>query len=302
MITRIAIDIGGTFTDVALLDSNGTVDTFKVSTSSGAPAEAVLEALSKAGATADLSEWTVMLHGTTIGTNALLEHKLPKVALVTTAGFRDVLRMRRIERNGVFDLNWDPPRPLVPRQHVFEIDERMASDGTVLRALDEVEIERVVKQIVDEGFTTVAICLLHSYVNPLHEQALARALRAVPNLYVTVSSDVSPEMGEYERTSTVVAHAALRPVLGQYVETLESNVARSKAGRRLFVMQSSGGLEHAAQIVAEPARAVESGPAAGALFAARLARMANLDEAIAFDMGGTTAQACLLEHRRPPGT
>jgi 5-oxoprolinase (ATP-hydrolysing) len=303
-VARLALDIGGTFTDIAIVDNDGRLATFKVPTDSGAPVDAVLTALDHIGKLHDLSSWSQLLHGTTIGTNSLLEGKAPTVGLITTKGFRDVLQLRRVKRENLFSIDWDPPSPLVPRQRIFELDERIDADGSLVQELTAQEIQRAVEWVSACECASVAICLLNSYIHPAHEQELGAAISAAfPTAHVTLSSQVSPEVGEFERTSTTVAHAVLKPVLSDYLECLVRECFRdSKADRGIFVMQSNGGLATARQIIDLPANAVESGPAAGALCAARIARDLNIQNAISMDVGGTTAKACLIEDGRPHET
>jgi 5-oxoprolinase (ATP-hydrolysing) len=291
----ISVDVGGTFTDVAVVWPDGVLETRKVSTDARAPEEAVALALEQLALTKS-GGWGRVLHGTTVATNALLERKLPRVGLLTTRGFADTLQIRRRKREKIYSLAWRPAPPLVPRELICEVEERVAADGMVVTALTDAELYRVAEWIDATGVETVAVAFLHSYVNSAHEFSVARHLADVaPLLPVTLSSDVDPEPGEYERSSTVVAHAALKPVLSRYVERLQEVVAAGESTAQLFVMQSSGGLATARQIIEQPARAVESGPAAGVLYAGSLAKTLGLLKAISFDMGGTTAKACLLE-------
>jgi N-methylhydantoinase A/oxoprolinase/acetone carboxylase beta subunit/N-methylhydantoinase B/oxoprolinase/acetone carboxylase alpha subunit len=298
----IAVDIGGTFTDVSLLRDDGTVEAFKVSSNPASPATAVHEALNRASTA--LAESSYVMHATTAGTNALLQRSTPPIVLVTTAGFRDVLQIRRTTWSSAtpYALDWSPTPPLVSRDRIFEIGERIGADGQIVRPLADSELDRLVAWISDLQPATIAVCLVNSYANPTHEEQIgARISQAFPEIFVTLSSDVLPERGEYERTSTTVIHAALKPVLSEYVGNLES-VLVSNRSARLLVMQSNGGLATSRQVINAPGNAVESGPAAGALFAATVARSVGLKRAIALDMGGTTAKACLLEEGRTAET
>ena len=299
---RIAVDIGGTFTDVVVLRADGQMDYTKVSSDPDAPARAVAAVLDQIREASPEATWDHVLHATTVGTNALLEGKTPDVVLVTTSGFRDVLQFRRLKRANLYSIDWDPPQPLVPRDQIFEVEERIDARGGVITSLDEIELARLTDFVRDTRATSVAVCLLHSYVNDLHERTIAEHLnRELPDRFVTTSSSVGPHMGEYERTSTTVVHAALKPVLSEYVGELEATV-RVSGSSKLFVMQSNGGLATSRQIIEQPGRAIESGPAAGAMFAAGLMREMEIPHAIAFDMGGTTAKACLLEDGMPSET
>lgn len=298
MIRRVAIDIGGTFTDVALLHDDRSVDVFKVPSNRFDPVEAVRGALGRVPGQ-QVGRWERVLHATTIGTNALLERKLPPIALLTTSGFRDVIQFRRLKRASRYSLRWTPPPPLVSRDLVLEVQERVAAGGTVVTALTEQEVDRVVEWVRRAGVPSVAICLLHSYANSSHEAMLAERLGSeLPGLHVTLSSSVSPEPGEYERTSTTVAHAVLRGVMSEYLGQLEAELAH-RTDSPLLMMQSSGGLTTARRIVEAPANAIESGPAAGALFASAVARELGIGMAVSLDIGGTTAKACLIEEGQP---
>jgi 5-oxoprolinase (ATP-hydrolysing) len=297
----VAVDVGGTFTDVAVVGPDGAFRTCKVLTNTQAPEAAVALALESL-IPGDVG-WSRVLHGTTVATNALLERKLPRVALLTTRGFRDTLHIRRRKREKMFALAWRPAPALVPRELICEVEERIAADGSVVTVLTEEELHRVGEWVKEQGIETVAVALLHAFSNASHERAIANHLAEIaPEVVVTLSSDVDPQPGEYERSSTAVVHAALKPVLSRYVERLEETLAQGGEFGGLFVMQSSGGLATARQIIEEPARAVESGPAAGALYAGIVATDLGLPKAISFDMGGTTAKACLLEGGVPSET
>jgi 5-oxoprolinase (ATP-hydrolysing) len=297
---RLAIDIGGTFTDVAIRAEDGTISTFKVSSDPAQPARAVGSALASVAAAGGDRRWEHVLHGTTVGTNALLQHLTPPAALITTAGFRDVLQIGRLKRPNLYSIGWSPLQPLIPRDRIFEISERRLADGSVRTPMRAENVKQVVESVRACGVQSVAICLLHSYRNDSHEQAIAAAIRgALPGVHVTVSAGVDGDISEFERMSTTVIHAVLKPVLSEYVRELEAIVRVDGGQPRMLVMQSNGGLASAEQIVERPALAVESGPAAGALLAGQVALAAGIDQAIAFDMGGTTAKACLLENGAP---
>ena len=296
---RLAIDVGGTFTDVALRFADGRVWRTKIPTQIGVPAEsirAVLDALPD-----DVPpQLRHVLLGSTLGTNALVEGKLPRVGLLTTSGFRDVLQFRRLRRTeSLYSLSWQPPQQIIPRDLILEVDERIGADGAVVTPLLEDELERILAWVADASLDSLAVCLINAPANPDHERLIDERLGRQLGVPITLSSDVDPTTGEYERTSTTVIHAALKPVLGGYLASVNDGLKEASSSSRLYVMQSSGGLAASDQIVAEPARAIESGPAAGALFAGAMAERAGLDRAVSFDMGGTTAKACLLEHGRP---
>lgn len=292
---QIAVDIGGTFTDVVIVHTDGKMEYTKVPSDPDAPARAVAAVLDRIRQSDPGATWEHVLHATTIGTNALLERKTPNVALVTTKGFRDVLQFRRLKRANLYSIDWDPSAPLVSRDRIFEIDERIGARGEVITPLSAAELDRLAEFVRGTDAPSIAVCLLHSYVNETHERTVAQYLAdEFPDRFVTTSAEVAPQIGEYERTSSTVVHAALKPVLSEYVGELEAAV-RVSGSSRLLVMQSNGGLATSRQIVEEPGRAIESGPAAGAMFAAGLMRQLEISHAIAFDMGGTTAKACLLE-------
>jgi 5-oxoprolinase (ATP-hydrolysing)/N-methylhydantoinase A len=221
------------------------------------------------------------------------------LAVVTTAGFRDVLQFRRGKRESPFALDWRPPAPLVPRDRIFEVDERISADGEILVPLDARDLEELGNELEAVDVAAVAVVLLHSYRNPAHEAAVGAYLQSrFPELAVILSSAVAPQIGEYERTSTTVVHAALSRIITDYVGEIERRTG-SDRDESLYIMQSNGGLAHAGHIARAPALAIESGPAAGAIHAGQLAHALGLKRAIAFDLGGTTAKACLLEDGQP---
>jgi N-methylhydantoinase A len=300
---RIGIDIGGTFTDVVLVDeAAGAVHVVKLLTDHENPARAVLDGydaiLREAGvAPADVAQ---VCHGTTLVTNAVLERRGARTALVTTRGFRDVLEIATEDRYDMYDLEMEKPTHVVARRDVLEVDERMAADGSVRRELDRDDLERVTELLRESGHEAVAISLLHSYANPGHEIAVHDHLAAgLPGVAVTRSSDVSPELREYHRTSTTVLNAYVMPTLRGYLQEVEDGLARSGVPHALSMMLSNGGLCGADVAMAYPVRLIESGPAAGALAAAEVAREARLDGVISFDIGGTTAKACLIVDGEP---
>jgi N-methylhydantoinase A len=240
------------------------------------------------------------VHGTTLATNALIERKGARTALLTTEGFRDALEIGREGRYDMYDLLIDPPAPLVPRHLRREVPERLLPDGAVLRPLDEEAARRVIGELVDAGVEALAICLLHAYLNPAHERRLAELVReAAPHLAVSCSSDVVPEIREYERTSTTTANVYVAPLMARYLEDLERRLAGLGVPGQLYVMQSSGGIALPPLARRLPIRLVESGPAAGALAAAQAARERGDVRLLSFDMGGTTAKACVIDGGAP---
>ena len=297
MAWRIGIDIGGTFTDVALIEeASGRIGVAKVPTTPGDLAQGVLAALEAAmrrhGVAA--AEVVLLSHATTVVTNAILEEKGARAALVTTRGFRDVLELRRSARADLYDLFQDAPATLIPRQRRFEITERVGADGSVVTPLGEGEIAPLVATLRDARAEAVAVSLLFSFLNPQHEARLGAALRAaLPGVPVYLSSEVLPEIKEFERTSTTAVCAYVGPILASYLKGLE-DAMQSMGLPRLYVMGSNGGVMEAGEAVSMPAAAVESGPAAGVVAAALVARQTGRGNLLSFDMGGTTAKASLI--------
>ena len=298
---RIGVDIGGTFTDVAL-EVGQRRFTAKILTTSRAPEEGVLEAMRSVIAEADIDpgDIGVVIHGTTLATNALIERKGAKTALLTTEGFRDVVEIRHENRFEQYDVNIDLPLPLVPRRRRLPIRERINAQGEVLQELDESSVGHAVETLAAEAVEAVAIGFLHSFTNPVHERRVGDAVaRALPNVRVTLSSDVSPEMREYERFSTACANAYLQPLIGRYLASLERELQRAGFRCPLLLMTSGGGITSVETAIRLPVRLVESGPAGGAIFASCVARQNGLDEVVSFDMGGTTAKICLIDKAQP---
>ena len=303
MPARLGVDIGGTFTDLVVVDeTTGAVRVGKVLTTSKDPAQGVEQGVQGLLGEAGVGHGAVraVVHGTTLATNALIERKGARTALLTTAGFRDTLEIRSEGRYDMYDLFIDPPAPLVPRRLRREVPERLVADGSVLRPLDEAVARRVIAELVDEGVEALAICLLHAYVNPVHERRLAEIAREIaPALPVSCSSDVVPEIREYERTSTTTANVYVVPLMSRYLADLEQRMADLGLPGQLYVMQSSGGIALPEEARRVPIRLVESGPAAGALAAAQAARERGESRLLSFDMGGTTAKACVIDDGAP---
>jgi len=297
MAWRVGVDIGGTFTDVALIDdTTGRIGVAKVPTTPRDFAEGVLAALEAAMRRYGLAAADVgmLSHATTVVTNAILEEKGARAALVTTRGFRDVLELRRSARSNLYDLFQDAPSTLIPRRRRFEITERIGADGKAVTPLAEDEIDGLIAALKEARAEAVAVSLLFSFLNPAHEQRLGARLRAaLPGVPVYMSSEVLPEIKEFERTSTTAVCAYVGPILASYLEKLEAATS-SRGLPRLYVMGSSGGVLEAAETVAMPAMAVESGPAAGVVAAALVARQTGRRNLLSFDMGGTTAKASLI--------
>ncbi len=300
---RIGVDIGGTFTDLVLVDeTTGAVRVGKLLTTPKEPAQAVEQGVAALLHEAGRAPATVgaVIHGTTLATNALIERKGARTGLLTTAGFRDALEIGREGRYDMYDLFIDPPAPLVPRQLRLEVTERMLADGSVLTPLDASSAREAIGALVTQGVEAIAICLLHAYRNPAHERALADLVAEVaPGLPVSRSSEVVPEIREFERTSTTVANVYVMPLMARYLADLERKIHDLGVPGRLYIMLSSGGIATPEMARRAPIRLVESGPAAGALAAARLARQAGESRMLSFDMGGTTAKACVIDKGEP---
>ncbi len=303
MTARLGVDIGGTFTDLVVVDEiTGALTVGKILTTPKDPAHAVEQGIRQLLQEARLDAGAVraVVHGTTLATNALIERKGARTALLTTAGFRDALEIGREGRYDMYDLFIDPPPPLIPRHLRREVPERLLADGSIQRTLDEAVARRVIGELLAEGVEAVAICLLHAYVNPAHERRLAALVTELaPALPVSCSSEVVPEIREYERTSTTAANVYVAPVMNRYLEDLERRLTERGIPGQLYVMQSSGGIALPAEAKRRPIRLVESGPAAGALAAGQAARERGESRLLSFDMGGTTAKACVIDDGEP---
>jgi N-methylhydantoinase A len=297
MAHRLGVDIGGTFTDVAL-ESGGRRFTSKVLTISAAPERSVLRAIEAVLAEAALAApaLSIIIHGTTLATNALIERKGATTALITTHGFRDTIEIRHENRFEQYDVGIDLPAPLVPRRLRFTVRERIDARGRVLIPLDEADVHRAIDEIERQNVEAVAIGLLHSFTEPRHEERIAAMLaERLPRLAVTLSCEVSPEMREYERFSTACANAYLQPRIATYLGNLRRDLVAAGMTCPLFLMLSGGGLS----TVETAVRLVESGPAGGAIFASHIARQCELEKVVSFDMGGTTAKICLIDGGKP---
>ncbi len=298
---RLGVDIGGTFTDV-VLETDQQLYSAKVLTTYDAPEDAIVDGLhqvcSNAGIQpADISQ---IIHGTTLATNALIERRGAKTALITTNGFRDVIEMRTESRFEQYDLNLNLPEPLLPRNMRYTVKERMDANGNALVELDLAEVENVVEQIREAGYDSVAVGLIHSYTNDHHEKLIRDVLRKkLPDVMVSLSSEVSPQMREYERFNTVVANAYIKPMMKSYLSRLEGRLGKEGVSCNIFLMHSGGGIISIESAADFPVRLVESGPAGGAVFAANIAARYELDKVLSFDMGGTTAKICLIKNQTP---
>jgi len=303
---RLGIDIGGTFTDAALESGEGRFTT-KVLTDPAAPERSVLDAITAVLANAKLeaSALSIIIHGTTLATNALIERKGAKIALITTEGFRDTIEIRHENRFEQYDVGIDLPPPLVPRRRRLGVRERIDARGKVLIPLDEAGVERIIGEIEREQVEAVAVGLLHSFTEPAHEERIGEMLaNRLPRLAVTLSCEVSPEMREYERFSTACANAYLQPMIATYLAKLQRDLDRAGVSCPLFLMLSGGGLTTIDTAMRFPVRLVESGPAGGAIFASHIARQCGFERVVSFDMGGAQAivrrgapDAALIEGR-----
>ncbi len=300
---RLAVDIGGTFTDVVLLDGeSGRVVVDKTLTTPGAPLNGVrtgvTQLLAKAGVTpSDIT--APIVHATTLITNALIEGKTGRAGLVTTKGFGDTLLIRDEHRYDMYDLQIEFPAPPIPRDLTFELDERTTAQGNVLTTPTEASLETLANQLRNAAVESVAICLLNSYVNSANEQIVADYLRTALGVPVCISAEVSPQIREYPRMVTTSCNAATMPVIGPYLEELQAWLRSEGFGGGVLMMLSNGGVVSADDAAQGPIRLVESGPAAGALAGSWFARRLGVDRLLCFDMGGTTAKACLIEHGEP---
>ncbi|MEP3947180.1 hydantoinase/oxoprolinase family protein [Ascidiaceihabitans sp.] len=298
---RLGVDIGGTFTDV-VLETGGASFSTKVLTTYTAPENAIIDGMHQVCAKAGItpSQIDQIIHGTTLATNALIERRGAKTALITTEGFRDVIEMRTESRFEQYDLNLNLPDPLLPRYMRYTVPGRVDATGAVLKPLSRADIEPVVDQIKAAGYDSVAVGLIHSYLNDSHEKLVRDVLaEKLPDVMVSLSSEVSPQMREYERFNTVVANAYIKPLMKSYLGRLEGRLQDEGVGCNIFLMHSGGGIISIDSAAEFPVRLVESGPAGGAVFAAHIAARYGLDKVLSFDMGGTTAKICLIKNQTP---
>jgi N-methylhydantoinase A len=299
----LAIDIGGTFTDAVLTCDDGRSWTDKTLTTPRNLLEGFFRAadlvLARSGITLrDLND--VVAHATTVVTNAVIERKGAPTALIVTSGFRDVLYIRDEHRYDMFDPQIEYPEPLVTRDHTFGVDERTFADGSVGAEVNAAQVREIAQQLRQAGISSVAVCLLNSYLNPRNEQRVQQLLvEAAPEVFVSLSSDVAPQMREYLRASTAAVNAYARPISGPYLDSLAERLKQQGCALEPLIMLSNGGVVGARVAGTYPVRMIESGPAAGALAAGRIARLHGIENLISFDMGGTTAKACLIQHGEP---
>ncbi len=295
---RVGVDIGGTFTDIVLLGSDGTIHTKKISSSVENYASAIVQGLDELFAETGLAGAAIeeIRHGTTVASNAILEHKGAKVGLITTKGFRDVLEIRTLRMPKLYDLGWTKPPPLVERYLRQVVDERVDAAGRIERRLDLRDAERAVDALLAEKVEAIAICLLNSFANPAHELLIKDIVVAkAPKLPKSVSYEVLPEIKEYERTSTTVINAYVMPIVASYLSSLRAGLDAAGIPARLMLMQSNGGIASDAAAIDKPMNIIESGPAGGVVGAQAVARAKDLAKIITFDMGGTTAKAAMVE-------
>jgi N-methylhydantoinase A len=304
--TRLGVDIGGTFTDVVLEIDDGSASakqfSTKVLTTYAAPENAIIDGMQQVCAQAGISPSQIeqIIHGTTLATNALIERRGAKTALITTQGFRDVIEMRSESRFEQYDLNLVLPEPLLPRQQRYTVEERIGAKGNVLIPLQREAVERLVDSIKDCGYESIAVGLMHSYLNSAHENMIRDVIaEKMPAVAISLSSEVSPQMREYERFNTVVANAYIKPMMKSYLDRLGGQLLKEGVDCSIFLMHSGGGIISLESAADFPVRLVESGPAGGAVFAAHIAAKYGLDKVLSFDMGGTTAKICLINKQTP---
>jgi N-methylhydantoinase A len=300
---RLGIDIGGTFTDGALVDeTTGEISIVKVPTTPVDPAIGFMAAIERAlqRSQSTSAAMRLVVHATTVATNALIEGKIARVGMITTKGFRDVLEIGRQIRSRLYDVHLTKPRPLVSRRWSFEVGERLDAGGTVLEPLDTEGVRHAVRQLKAEEVEAIVCCFLHSYINPAHERLAADIIRAeYPEAFLSISSEVCPEFREYLRASTTAVNAAIMPLISRYLGTLESRLQAQGFSAPFYVMQSSGGVMSVQSAKERPVYMVESGPAAGVIAAGAFALPHGYGNVISFDMGGTTAKVGLIRDGRP---
>jgi len=297
---RVGADIGGTFTDV-VLEAGPNQYSIKLLTNYAEPEAAIIEGLLKVADKAGIAVEHVdqLIHGTTLATNALIERRGAHTAFITTQGFRDVIEMRTEGRFEQYDLNLSLPPPLISREHRYVVGGRIAASGRELVALDESALQEIADQISASGYASIAIGFIHSYVNDAHEQRAREILRSRLDLSISISSEVSPQMREFERFNTVCANAFVKPLMASYLGRLVEGLKSAGADCAVFMIHSGGGLISIDSAIEFPVRLLESGPAGGAIYAADFAARYGLERVLSYDMGGTTAKICLIEKRTP---
>jgi N-methylhydantoinase A len=298
---RLGVDIGGTFTDI-VLETNSKRFSAKVLTDNANPEMAIFKGIDDVCLKADIapSDLTQIIHGTTLATNSLIERKGAKTALITTEGFRDVIEMRTESRFEQYDLNLSLPDPLLSREHRYVLKERIDAQGRVLIPIEQRAVEDLANELRNKGYTSVAVGFLHSYVNNNHENVVGKIIQnIIPNIMVSLSNEVSPQVREYERFSTTVANAYIKPLIEKYLLNFLTELEKKNINCPAFLMHSGGGIMSFQDAIKFPVRLVESGPAGGAMFAADLASRYGLKKILSFDMGGTTAKICLIDDYKP---
>ncbi|SVA42721.1 uncharacterized protein METZ01_LOCUS95575, partial [marine metagenome] len=300
---RIGADVGGTFTDV-VLETEGEIFSTKVLTTYESPEIGILQGINAviADSGTDLSELDSFIHGTTLATNALISRTGARTAFVTTKGFRDTVEMRTESRFEQYDLNLELPKPLIERKDRYVLSERISADGSVLLPFDETEAKNLINLLAleENGYEAVAVGFIHSYMNDSHESLFQEMLLdQLPNMRVSISSEVSPQMREFERFNTVCANAYIQPMMAAYLERLKTKLADTGAKCDIHLIHSGGGLISIESAIKFPVRLIESGPAGGAIFASEIAARHGIDAALSYDMGGTTAKICLIDEQSP---
>lgn len=301
---RVAIDIGGTFTDlVALNERSGEILNIKVPSTPREPAKAVIQTFQEFLEKTSNTEVSVIIHATTIATNALLGQlnlELPKTALITTSGFRDIIEIGRQRRHELYNLFIQKPRTLIPRRLRFEVEERTGPKGEVLTPLNKNQLESLAKKLENESVRSVAVALLFSYINQKHEREIGEILKkTLPKIHISLSSQIAPEYREYERTSTAVVNAVLAPIISNYLSDLQRKIKKLEVNAPLCVMQSDGGVATENIVSKKPVSMVESGPAAGVIASAFYGKLLGIENTLSFDMGGTTAKAGAIKEAAP---
>ncbi len=300
---RLGIDIGGTFTDATLMDeSTGEIRIAKVLTTPRDPSVGFMTVATEIlrGASVSASDVGFLVHATTVATNAIIENKTARTAFITTAGFEDMMEIARQMRPSLYDLLFEKPPTLVPRYLCYGIRERLDYEGNVLEALDETAVLKVAEDLKERAIEAIAVCYLHSYINPTHERRTLELLRQVlPTTIISISADVAPEFREYFRATTTIINASIRPMVSHYLESIEQQIDAEGVAGELLIMQSNGGVYTSAAARERPVFMVESGPAAGAIAAAYLGTSLGHRQVISFDMGGTTTKACLIRDGEP---
>ena len=300
---RLGVDIGGTFTDATLIDeTTGEIRICKVPSTPADPSQGFLSAVERILDESGVAPEAVgfVVHGTTVATNAIIEGKLARTGFVTTEGFRDMLEIARQIRPALYDLHFEKPTPLVPRQRCFGVTERLDAGGQPVVPLDDDSVRKVARQLANEQIESLAVCLLHSYVNPEHERRAGQILaEEIPGIPISLSSDVAPEFREYFRASTTIINAGIQPVVALYLHRIETRLRENGVSAELLIMQSSGGVYTFQSAIEKPVYMVESGPAAGVIASAYLGQTLERANLLSFDMGGTTAKAGLIQSGKP---